>query len=179
MSTALDWRECEALLATLSAINVGVLLLDANQVITASNEAFSTLLEVGLPAARLAGVRCPCGPATFDHAVADPPSARQRCQVLRQGVRRVLDDRQPLTDGTEIAHTYDPVTVGGITMGHLWIVRRATPAPPPIDHPMEGQPAEGQHAVDRHAVDQRVPVWPAPSRTRCALPPPRSQPSPR
>jgi signal transduction histidine kinase len=114
------------LAAVLRAVDHGILLLDQRRRVVEANPAFVELTGVGLPPALLRGVELPAGPATYRHVYAQPDAVAGRLTAIGDGGRPVTGERHALADGRPVDHDYTPITAGGATVGHLWLLR--TPA---------------------------------------------------
>ncbi|MBT8228390.1 MAG: HAMP domain-containing histidine kinase [Dactylosporangium sp.] len=121
------------LLDALSALETAVLILKADHRLVATNRAFITLAGLGVRQEQLAGAHLPSGPATFSQAYAEPAATSARLRSIAGQGRHVTAERHALASGTVAAHTYAPITAGGDTVGHLWIIK----AVPPADHRIE------------------------------------------
>jgi signal transduction histidine kinase len=110
--------------ALIESLHVGVLLQDEQQRVVLTNSAFVEMFALGVSPDRLRAA--PAGGAAFSHVYADREAAEQRAtEAVRRG-RPILGDEVALSDGRAMERDYLPITMDGMTRGHLWVFHDVT-----------------------------------------------------
>lgn len=117
--------EAARLTALIEALNVGVLLQDEQQRVVLANSTFVELFALGLAPERLRGAATRGGSA-FAQWYADQDAAERRVAETVSHGRPAVGEEVVLGNGRVMQRDYQPITLDGTTLGHLWVFRDVT-----------------------------------------------------
>lgn len=114
------------LTALLAHIDGGVLVVDDRQYVVFANDEFARLLGLGPTAHAVVGRPVSAITAAFRSLVADPYGFEARDLDVYSSGDRVRGELVELADGRTLERSYNPVQVGAVSYGHLWIYHDVT-----------------------------------------------------
>ncbi len=114
------------LTALLANIDGGVLVIDDSQYVVFANDEFARLFGLGPTAHSLVGRPVSAITASMRSIVADPYAFDARDAAVYDDGERIRGEFVELVDGRVLERSYNPVVVGAVSYGHMWIYHDVT-----------------------------------------------------